>query len=240
LLAKFKVNPEYLRHAHLPEVLVSTKREAPTLAQLVAIPSNVPQTEMMMPKMMMPPPVKRQRQHINPETNKSYKSPFLPWYNSPKKQPRIPKTAAQLRLVQKSDSADRSPSRKPEVASGSSDRSPKPEDETEADKKRPRPSSTSSDQKSSQGTTSSGTGSGKTPGTGSRSNHGEVRKELFTEDKPSEAKEEAEKRRRNEAKETRDKEDRDNLKSNSGSSQNKKKNKKTKKKSRRSASRSKN
>jgi hypothetical protein len=89
LLAKFKVNPEYLRHAHLPEVLVSTKRGAPTLAQLVARTSNVPQTEM-----MMPPPLKRQRQHINPETNTVYRSPFLPWYNGPKKQPRIPKTVA--------------------------------------------------------------------------------------------------------------------------------------------------
>jgi hypothetical protein len=83
-------------------------------------------------------------------------------------------------------------------------------------------------------------GSGKTPGTGSRSNHGESRKELFAKDTPSEAKEEAEKRRRNVAKETRDQEDRDNLKTNSGTSRNQKKDKKTKKKSSRSASRSKN
>jgi hypothetical protein len=55
-------------------------------------------------------------------------------------------------------------------------------------------------------------------GDGSRSNHGEARKELAAEDKPSEAKEEAEKRRRDATKETRDKEDRDNLKTNSGSS----------------------
>jgi hypothetical protein len=43
VLAKFKVNPEYLRHAHLPEALVSTNRGLQTLAQLVARPSNVPQ-----------------------------------------------------------------------------------------------------------------------------------------------------------------------------------------------------
>jgi hypothetical protein len=74
LLAKFKVNLEYLQHAHLPEVLVSTKRGAPTLAQLVARPSNVPPTEMMMLTTMMPPPIKRQKQHINPETNRDYNS----------------------------------------------------------------------------------------------------------------------------------------------------------------------
>jgi hypothetical protein len=127
------------------------------------------------------------------------------------------------------DSADRSPSRKPEIISGGTAESPILVDETEADKKRSSPSSTSSDQ-----TTSSGTGLGKTPGTGSRSNHGETRKELVAEDKPSEAKEEAEKRRRESAKETRDKGDRDNLKLNAGSSQNEKKDKKTKKKSSRS------
>jgi hypothetical protein len=155
-LAKFKVNPEYLRHAHLPEALVSTKRGAPTLAQLVARPPNIPPTEQTTTEMLMPPPVKQQRQHINPETNTGYKSPFLPWYNGPKRQPKIPKTGAQLRLVQKSGSADRSPSRKPEVTSGSSDRSSKPVDETEDDKKGSRPSSTSSDQKSSPGPSSPG------------------------------------------------------------------------------------
>jgi hypothetical protein len=67
LLAKFKVNPEYLRYAHLPEALVSTKRGAPTLAQLVARPFNVPQTGLTMTEMLMPPPVKRKRHHINPE-----------------------------------------------------------------------------------------------------------------------------------------------------------------------------
>jgi hypothetical protein len=105
-LAKFKINPEYLRHAHLPEVLVSTKRGAPTLAQQVARPSNVPQ----MSKMMLPPPKKRQKQHINPTTNKGYNSPFLPWIGGPKRQPRIPKTADQQRLAPSVDSADRSPS----------------------------------------------------------------------------------------------------------------------------------
>jgi hypothetical protein len=39
--------------------------------------------------------VKRQKQHINPTTNKGYNSPFLPWLSGPKRQPRIPKTAAQ-------------------------------------------------------------------------------------------------------------------------------------------------
>jgi hypothetical protein len=55
-------------------------------------------------------------------------------------------------------------------------------------------------------------------GSGSRSNHGEARKEFFAEETPSEDKDEAEKRRRNAAKEIRDKEDRDNLKTNSGNS----------------------
>jgi hypothetical protein len=234
LVAKFKVNPEYLRHAHLPEALVSTKRGAPTLAQLVARPSNIPQTELTTTEMLMPPRVKRQRHHINPDTNTGYKSPFSPWYNGPKRQPRISKTSTQLRLVPKSDLADRSPSRMPEVASGSADRSPRPVDETEADKKRSRPSSTSSDRKSSPGPSSSGTGSGKAPRMGSRPNHGEARKEFFAEDTPLEAKKEAEKRRRDEAREIRDKEDRDNLKTNSGSSRNEKKDKKAKKKSSRS------
>jgi hypothetical protein len=64
------------------------------------------------------------------------------------------------------------------------------------------------------------TGSGKTPGTGSRSNHREARKEIVEKQNRivSEAKEDAEKRRRNKAKETREKEDRDNQKTNSGSS----------------------
>jgi hypothetical protein len=53
LLAKFKVNPEYLQHAHLPEVLVSTKRGAPTLAELVSRTSTVPQTL----TTMLPPPI---------------------------------------------------------------------------------------------------------------------------------------------------------------------------------------
>jgi hypothetical protein len=234
-LAKFKVNPEYLRYAHLPKVLVSSKRGAPTLAQLVARPSNVPLTEMMMLTTMMPPPIKRQKQHINPETNRGYNSPFLPWLSGPKRQPRIPKTAAQLRLAPKDDSADRSPSRKPEIALGSTAESPILVNETESDKKRSSPSFTSSDQ-----TTSSGTDSGKTPGTGSRYNHGETRKELVPEDIPSEAKEEAEKRRRDAAMETRDRKDRDNLKSKSGSSRNEKKDKKTNKKSSRSVSRSNN
>jgi hypothetical protein len=191
--------------------------------------------EMIMSMTIMPPPIKRQKQHINPETNRGYNSPFLPWLGGPKRQPRISKTAAQLRLASKVDSADRSPSRKPEIVSGGKAESPILVDEKEADKKRSSPSSTSSDQ-----TTSSETGSGKTPGTGSRSNHGEARKELVAEDKPSEAKEDAEKQRRNAAKETRDKEDRDNLKTNSGSSQNEKKKKKTQKKSSRSVRRSKN
>jgi hypothetical protein len=64
LLAKFKVNPEYLRHAHLPEALVSKKRGSQTLAQLLAKPSNVPLTgPTTMTEMSMTPPVKRQRQH---------------------------------------------------------------------------------------------------------------------------------------------------------------------------------
>jgi hypothetical protein len=232
LLAKFK---EYHRHAHLPEVLVSTKRGAATLAQLVARPSNFPPTEMMMSTTMMPPLIKWQKQHINPETNRGYNSPFLPWLSRPKRQPIIPKTAAQLRLAPKVDSAERSPSRKPEIVSGSTAESPILIDETEADKKRSSPSSTSLDQ-----TTSSGTRLGNSPGMGSRSNYGETRKEFFAENKPSEAKEEAEKGRRDAAKDTRDKEDRDNLKTNSASSRNKKKDKKTKKKSSRSVSRSKN
>jgi hypothetical protein len=228
-LAKFKVNPEYLRHAHLPEVLASTKRGAPTLAELVARTSNVPQTS----TMMLPPPIKRQKQHINPTTNKGYNYPFLPWLSGPKRQPRIPKTAAQQRLA--SNSADRSPSRKSESASGGTAESPIIVDETEAEQKSP--SSSSPDKPAS-----SGTGSGKTPGTGSRSNHGEARKEIVNDKNRivSEAKEDAEKRRRHEAKETREKEDRDNQKTNSGSSQNEKKDKKTKKKSSRSVSRSKN
>jgi hypothetical protein len=231
LLAKFKVNPEYIWHAHLPEVLVSTKRGVPTLAQLVARTSNFPQIS----TTIMPPPLKRQKQHINPETNNYYNSPFLPWLGGPKRQPRIPKTAAQLRLAPKVDSADRSPSRKSESASGGTAESPILVDETEAEKKSPSSSSSGK-------TTSSGTGSGKTPGTGSRSNHGEARKEIVKEQNRivSEAKEDAEKRRRDEAKETREKEDQDNQKTNSGSSRNKKKDKKTKKKSSRSVSRSKN
>jgi hypothetical protein len=148
---------------------------------------------------MMPPPIKQQKQHIYPETNRGYNSPFLPCLGGPKRQPRIPKTAAQLRLAPKVDSADRSPSRNPRSVSGGTAESPILVDETEANKKSSSPSSTSSDK-----TTSSGTGSGKTLGTGSRSNHGEARKELVAEDKPSEAKEDAEKQRRNAAKETRD------------------------------------
>jgi hypothetical protein len=58
----------------------------------------------------------------------------------------------------------------------------------------------SSDRKSSPGPSFSGWGSGKAPGSGSRSNHGEARKELFAEQTPSEAKDEAEKRRRDMAK----------------------------------------
>jgi hypothetical protein len=73
---------------------------------------------MMMSTTMMPPPIKRQKQHINPETNKGYNSPFLPLLSGPKRQPRIPKTAAQLRLAPKADSADRSLSRTPEIVSG--------------------------------------------------------------------------------------------------------------------------
>jgi predicted phage gp36 major capsid-like protein len=67
---------------------------------------------------------------------------------------------------------------------------------------------------------SSGTGSCKIPGMGSRSTHGEARKEIVEEQNRivSEAKEEAEKRGRDEAKETREKEDRANQKTNSGSS----------------------
>jgi hypothetical protein len=228
---KFKVNPEYLGHAHLPEVLVSTKRGAQTLAQLVAGTSNVPQ----MSTTMLPPPSKRLKQHINPTTNNGYNSPFLPWLGGPKRQPRIPKTAAQLRLAPRVDSADRSPSRKSVSASGGTAESPILDDETEAKKKIP--SSSSSNKK-----TSSGTGSGKTPGTGSRSNHWEARKEIVEEQNRivSEAKEDAEKQRCDESKETREKEDWDNQKTISGSSQNEKKDKKTKKKSSRSVSRSKN
>jgi hypothetical protein len=165
LLAKFKVNPEYLRHAHLPEVLVSTKWGAPTLAQLEARTSNVPP----MSTTMMPPPIKRQKQHINPETNRGYNYPFLPWLGGPKRQHRNPKTAAQLRLAPKVDSADRSPSRKSESVSRGTAESPILVDETEAEKKSP--SSSSSDK-----ITSTGTGSGKTPGRGSRSNQGKARK----------------------------------------------------------------
>jgi hypothetical protein len=88
LLAKFKVNPEYHRHAHLPEALVSTKRGAQTLAQLVAARTPVqptgPATTTTTKKMTMPPPIKRQKQHINPETNQGYCSPFSPWYYGPK------------------------------------------------------------------------------------------------------------------------------------------------------------
>jgi hypothetical protein len=124
LLAKLKVNPEYLRHAHLPEVLVSTKRGVPTLAQLVARTSNVPPTKILMSTTMMPPPIKRQKQHINSETNRGYNSPFLPWLGGPKRQPRIPKTTAQQRFAPKVDSADRSPSRKPESVSGGTAESP--------------------------------------------------------------------------------------------------------------------
>jgi hypothetical protein len=70
-LAKFKVNTDYLRHAHLPEALVSTKRGAPMLADIVARTSNVLQTS----PNMLPPPIKRQKQHINPTTNKGYNYP---------------------------------------------------------------------------------------------------------------------------------------------------------------------
>jgi hypothetical protein len=227
LLAKFKVNPEYLRHTQLPEVLVSTKRGAETLAEVVARTSNIPHTS----TTMSPLPIKRQKQHINTMTNKGYNSPFLPWLSGAKRQPRIPKTAAQERLV--SSSADRSLSRKSENASGGTTKSLIIVDETETDKKI---SSSSSPDKPA----SSGTGSGKTTGTGSRSNHGEARKEIVEEQNRivSEAKEDAEKRRRDEAKKTREKEDRDNQKTNSGSSRNEKKEKKTKKKSSRSVSRS--
>jgi hypothetical protein len=134
-LAKFKVHPVYLRHAHLPEVLVSTKRGAPTLAELVARTSNFPQTS----TTMLPPPIKRQKQRINLTTNKGYNSPFLPWLSGPKRQPRIPKTAAQERLA--SSSADRSLSWKSESASGGTAESPIIVDETETDKKSPSSSS---------------------------------------------------------------------------------------------------
>jgi hypothetical protein len=184
---------------------------------------------------MLPPTIKRQKQHINPTTNKGYNSPFLPWLSEPKRQPRIPKTAAQLRLTPTVNSADRLPSRKSESTSGGTAESPILVDETDAEKKGP--SSSSPDK-----TSSSGTGSGKTPGTGIRSNHGEARKEIVEEQNRivSEAKEDAEKRRRDEAKETREKEEQDNQKTNSASSRNEKKEKKTKKKSSRSVSRSKN
>jgi hypothetical protein len=164
---------------------------------------------------MLPPPIKRQKQHINSTTNKGYNSPFLPWLSGPKRQPRIPKTAAQERLA--SSSADRSQSRKSESASGGTAESPLV-DETETDKKSP--FSSSPDKPASLGT-----GSGKTPGTGSRSNHGEARKEIVKEQNriASEAKEDAEKQRRDKAKETREKEDRDNQKTNSCSSRNEKK-----------------
>jgi hypothetical protein len=159
-LAKFKVYPDYLRHAHLPEVLVSTKRGAPTLAEIVAKTSNNLQTL----TTMLPPAKKRKKQHINPTTKKGYSSPFLPWISGPKRQPRIPKTAAQERLA--SSSADRSPSPKSKSASGGTAESPIIVDETETHKKSP--SSSSPDKPAS-----SGTGLGKTPGTGSRSNHEE-------------------------------------------------------------------
>jgi hypothetical protein len=116
-----------------------------------------------------------------------------------------------------SSSADRSPSRKSESTTVGTAESPIIVEETDKDKK-----STSSSSAEKPATT--GTGSGKTPGTGSRSNHGEARKDIV--DKPnriiSEAKEEAEKRRRDDEKETREKEDRDNQKTNSGSSRNEK------------------
>jgi hypothetical protein len=88
---------------------------------------------------MLPPPIKRQKQHINPTTNKGYNSPFLPWLSGPKRQPRIPKTTAQERLAL--SSADRSPSRKSESASGGTAKSPIIVDETETDKKSPSSSS---------------------------------------------------------------------------------------------------
>jgi uncharacterized protein with WD repeat len=179
------------------------------------------------------PPIKRQKQHINQTTNKGYNSPFSPWLSGPKRQPRIPKTAAQERLA--SSSADRSPSRKPESTTVGIAESPIIVEETDKDKK-----STSSS--SAEKPVTTGTGSGKTPGTGSRSNHGEARKDIVNEQNiiDSEAKEEAEKRRRDDEKETREKEDQDNQKTNSRSSRNEKKDKKTKKKSSRSDSKSRN
>jgi hypothetical protein len=158
------VNTDYLRHAHLPEALVSTKRGAPTLADIVAKTSNVPQTS----PNMLPPPIKRQKQHVNPTTNKGYNSPFSPWLSGPKRQSRIPKTAAQERWA--SSSADRSPSRKSESTTVGTAESPIIIEETDKDKK-----STSSS--SAEKPVTTGTGSGKTPGTGSRSNHGEARKD---------------------------------------------------------------
>jgi hypothetical protein len=196
-LSKFKVNTDYLQHAHLPsEALVPTKRGAPTLADIVARTANAPRTS----QNMLPPPIKRQKQHINPTTNKGYNSPFLPWLSGPKRPPRIPKTAAQERLA--SSSADRSPSPKPESATVGTAESPIIVEETDKDKK-----GTSSS--SSEKPVSRGTGSGKTPGTGSRSNHGEARQYIVNEQNRivSEAKEDAKKQRRDNEKETRKKED---------------------------------
>jgi hypothetical protein len=223
----FKVNTDYLRHAYLPEALVSTKRGAPTLAKVVARTSNVPQSS----PNMLPPPIKRQKQHVNPTKSKGYNSPFSPWLIGPKRQPRIHKTAAQERLD--SSSADRSPIRKPESTTVGTAESPIIVEEMDKDKK-----STSSS--SAEKPVTTGTGSGKTPGTGSRSNHREARKDIVNEQNRivSEAKEEAEKQRRNDEKETREKEDLDNQKTNFRSSRNEKKDKKTKKKSSRSDSKS--
>jgi hypothetical protein len=130
-----------------------------------------------------------------------------------------------------SSSADRSPSRKPESTTVGTAESPIIVEEIDKDKKR---TSSSSAEKP----VTRGTGSGKTPGTGSRSNHREARKNIVNKQNRivSEAKEEAEKQRRDDEKETREKEDWDNQKTNSGSSQNEKKDKKTKKKSSRSDS----
>jgi hypothetical protein len=133
-----------------------------------------------------------------------------------KRQPRTPKTAAQERLF--SSSADKSPSRKPESTTVSTAEYPIIVEEIDKDKKRT-PSS------SAEKPVTTGTGSGKTPGTWSRSNHGEARKDIVNEQNRivSEAKEEAEKQRCDDEKETREKEDRDNQKTNSGSSWNEKK-----------------